>query len=248
MKDLMIIPAAGRGSRLHSPLPKLLYPVNGRPMIDYLFDLYAPYVERFILVLPPSFVRQVREHCTGRTLEVEYTIQEKPTGMLDALLIPCAMAERYEPRSVWITWCDQIAIHPATAARLAELGEHAGEAPLIFPTITRPNPYIHIARDTYSRIVDILHRREGDPMPPVGESDMGLFRLTGLAYLDLLPEFARQSATGNLRAERNFLPFIPWLQVRAEVLTFSGYDAVESVGVNDADDLRVVEEYLRRER
>ena len=38
----LIIPAAGLGSRLGLNLPKVLVPVDGRPMIDWLVELYAP--------------------------------------------------------------------------------------------------------------------------------------------------------------------------------------------------------------
>ena len=70
MKRLMIIPAAGLGTRLESETPKLLYPVNGRPMLNYLFDLYAPVVSRFVLVLHPTTVERVEQHCATLGLPV----------------------------------------------------------------------------------------------------------------------------------------------------------------------------------
>ena len=247
MERLMIIPAAGLGSRLKSPIPKVLYPVNGKPMIDYLFDLYAFVVNRFILVLHPSFARQVEEHCAQHALDIEYAIQETPTGMLDAILIPCERMRHRRPESVWVTWCDQIAIHPTTVTSLAKLSARFSQAAMVLPTIARKEPYIHFVRDTRGRIVDVLHRRECDEMPQVGESDMGLFCLTATAYLGFLTEFTHQADRSPITRERNFLPFIPWLQGRAEVLTFPGHDEIESIGINDADDLHRLECFLRRE-
>ena len=46
------------------------------------------------------------------------------------------------------------------------------------------------ARDAAGRITDVLHRREGDAMPPKGESDIGLFALSRLTYLERLLAFA----------------------------------------------------------
>ena len=37
-------------------------------------------------------------------------------------------------------------------------------------------------------------------MPDVGESDMGLFALSPMAYLDLLPQYERDVAIGQLTA------------------------------------------------
>src|SRR4029453_2614665 len=91
--------------------------------------------------------------------------------------------------------------------------------PLIMPTVTKADPYIHFARDGAGRISRVLHRREGDGMPEIGESDMGLFALSAEACFHLLPQFANQGVTGAGTGERNFLPFIPWLAQRRQVIT-----------------------------
>ena len=245
----MIIPAAGRGTRLASDVPKVLFPVLGRSMLDYLLDRYVPYVGCFVVVVHPSFRAKVEQHCAGRSRDtkVEFAVQEEPTGMLDAILIPLDQVRACEPQRIWITWCDQIAVGPETAAALAAQANE-GDPALVLPTVRRSDPYIHIAREGSGRIVEILHRRDGDKMPATGESDVGLFNLSNRAYCEFLPEFARLIGKGSLTAERNFLPFIPWLQQRAEIRAFPAHDEIESVGVNDAADLRRVESYLHNAR
>ena len=244
MEDLMIIPAAGRGTRLASDVPKVLFPVLGRPMLDYLLDRYAPHVGCFVVVVHPSFRAEVERYCAGRSMDVEFAVQEEPTGMLDAILIPLDQVRAYDPRRIWITWCDQIAVGSETATELAAQA-NKGDPALVLPTVWRLAPHIHIVREGAGRIVEILHRREGDEMPATGESDIGLFNLSNRAYCEILPEFARLVGKGSLTAERNFLPFIPWLQQREEIRTFPAHDEIESVGVNDTADLRRVESYLR---
>ena len=40
MKDIAtVILAAGKGKRMKSDLPKVLHPLNGRPMIHYVIDI-----------------------------------------------------------------------------------------------------------------------------------------------------------------------------------------------------------------
>jgi bifunctional UDP-N-acetylglucosamine pyrophosphorylase / glucosamine-1-phosphate N-acetyltransferase len=240
----MIIPAAGSGTRLHSSIPKVLFPVNGKPMIDYVLALYAPVVAEFILVLRPAFARDVQRHCRPQALPIAYALQDVPTGMLDALLIPQERVRGSHWTSVWVTWCDQVAVHPKTVQRLAALSSQEPETALLFPTVTRTQPYVHLVRNAQGDIIDVLHRREGDAMPEVGESDMGLFCLSRAAYLDCLSAFAREGGQGSLTRERNFLPFIPWLSGRARVRTFAGQEAMEAVGINTADDLHQVETYF----
>lgn len=244
MSRLMIIPAAGLGTRLGSAAPKLLHPVNRRPMIDHLFALYEDVVDRFVLVVHPSCEAAARRHCEPIDLAIDFEQQPSPTGMLDAILLADARVRAYEPRHVWITWCDQVAVHPRTVEGLAERSRPGSSAAVVLPTVNRADPYVLLVRDAAGRIVDILQRREGDPMPEAGETEMGLFSLSVDAYTRLLPEFARQDQAGATTRERNFLPFIPWVSARATVETFPAQDEIESVGVNTPDELRLVEDYL----
>jgi len=239
---VLVVPAAGAGSRLGASVPKLLVPVNGRAMIDHLLDLYAPWVGAVILVLNPSAEPAVRDHLRARPERILFREQARPTGMLDAVLVPEADVRTLSPSRVWVTWCDQIAVHPATVRALADAG--AADAPLILPVARRRDPYVHLARDEAGRIVAVLHRREGDPMPAVGETEIGLFSLSRRAYLEDLPIFAAGVQPGSGTRERNFLPFIPWVAARGGVVTFPCVEEMESVGVNTADDLAQVAAYL----
>jgi bifunctional N-acetylglucosamine-1-phosphate-uridyltransferase/glucosamine-1-phosphate-acetyltransferase GlmU-like protein len=241
----MVVPAAGRGSRLGSALPKVVVPVNGRAMIDYILARYSSLVDRFVIVVSPEALAIVRSHCLATGFPIELAIQESPTGMLDAILVPARSQALKSADQVWITWCDQIAVSQATAERLAKMLDQSS-AELAMPTLTGINPYIHFERDTEGRITRVLQRREGDPMPEVGESDIGLFGLSGTAYRDLLPRFAETAPVGTSTRERNFLPFIPWLAAQGPIQTFPAVDPMEAIGINTVEDLGRVAAFLSR--
>ena len=169
-----------------------------------------------------------------------------PTGMLDAITIGAASVPTDSADSVWITWCDQVGVHPLTVARLAQHGDESPATPLIMPTVTKAHPYIHLERDSSGKISRVLHRREGDTIPAVGESDMGLFALSAEACFHLLAQFAAEVETGAGTGERNFLPFIPWIAQRRPVITFPSEHPEEAIGVNTPEELRAVEAYLTR--
>ena len=252
----MIIPAAGRGSRLGGPLPKLLVPVSGKPMIDHLLDRYDRYVDRFIVVVHPDVERAVAAHTASRGGRVELARQASPTGMLDAILIPHARVAALLPETVWLTWCDQIAVSEATARQVDQLSNGLTGKAIVLPTVRREDPYTHVVRrGPKGRIVALLQRREGDQMPHVGESEMGLFALTREAYLNALPEFAASAfqepthatpTVGTATGERNFLPFIPWLAARGDVHTFWCAAEIEAVGINTPEELQLIEEHVSR--
>jgi bifunctional UDP-N-acetylglucosamine pyrophosphorylase/glucosamine-1-phosphate N-acetyltransferase len=245
---VLIIPAAGAGTRLQSPMPKVLSPVNGKAMIDHLFNRYGRAVQRFVLVVHPSFEVDVKRHVEqlAPSLDVQYATQTEPTGMLDAIMLASDAAGQKPAGRVWITWCDQIGVHPHTIATLDRMSREHADAPAILPTSRQVSPYIHVDRDADGRITAIRHRREGDDMPPVGETDMGLFSLSPDAYFNLLPQFGREAAQAVSTRERNFLPFLPWLVQRGHsVLTFASTDEMEAIGINTPDDRRRLEAYLR---
>jgi bifunctional UDP-N-acetylglucosamine pyrophosphorylase / glucosamine-1-phosphate N-acetyltransferase len=249
MSRLLIIPAAGIGSRLGADVPKVLVRVAGMTMLERLLMLYRPWVDRVVLVLNPASEDVVRRHIGG-SVDLPFIIcvqQPKPTGMLDAILIGSTVAKPLAPSSVWVTWCDQIAVHPKTIERLAQRTSTASQDALVMPTVRQPRPYIHLARDSSRRIVRVLHRREGDEMPEIGESDMGLFALSPAAYFDRLPAYAEEVEIGRATGERNFLPFIPWLARTERVTTFPAENAIEAVGINTPEDLAAVEQYLSPE-
>ena len=245
MRRLLVIPAAGRGSRLGSDLPKSLVPVAGRPMIDHLIDLYRRFVDRFAVVVHPSALARVQDHVADSGVALDVLVQDAPTGMLDAILIGGTAVEAHSPDRVWITWCDQIGIHSNTLARLAREDEQMPAPALVMPTCHQPDPYIHLDRDATGRITRVRHRREGDLMPALGESDTGLFDLSRDAFSQLLPQYAQDVEPAAGTGERNFLPFVAWLSARAPIVTFPCTEPEEAVGVNTPEDLARLEAHLR---
>jgi len=246
MTRLLVIPAAGRGTRLGFDGPKALCPVAGRPLIAHLLDRYARWTDRVVIVAAPAALPAFRQALEPLAVPTDFVVQAEPTGMLPAILSAQPVVETHTPRHVWVTWCDQIAISEETVRRLADEIDQHPDAGLVLPTVWQTPPYIHFARDPGGRIVRVLQRREGDEMPAEGESDAGLFALRLDAYLDHLVAYDRHvAAAGSGTGERNFLPFIPWLAERMPVRTFGAASAEEAIGVNTPEDVRTLEAYLR---
>jgi bifunctional UDP-N-acetylglucosamine pyrophosphorylase / glucosamine-1-phosphate N-acetyltransferase len=242
---LLLIPAAGTGSRLGAHVPKLLVPVNGRPMIDHLLTLYAPHAEHAIVIASPAAKETVSAALQSARLPVTVVVQEKPTGMLDAVLLARRDVQSARPRRILITWCDQVAIAPTTVDAVASAAASTPEPALVMPTCAGEHPYVHLERDATGRIVEVLHRREGDAMPAFGESDAGVFDLSRHAYLEWLPQYAAAPAIGARTGERNFVPFVSWVAARGTVITVPCSEPEEAVGINTPQDLERLEAHLR---
>lgn len=243
MMRTLLVPAAGRGSRLRSALPKALTRVAGRAMIDHILARHAPFCQSAVLVVHPADREAIAAHLCDAPMRVELATQARPTGMLDAILLGAPPVKALAPDRVWITWCDQIAISEATAGTLAALETSAVFPAAVLPVSRRAQPYIHFDRDGRGALTGVRQRREGDVMPDVGESDAGLFSLSTRALATDLPAFAAEAPAGRATGERNFLPFLPWLAARGDVVTFE-IPAIESIGVNTPDELAEIERHL----
>ncbi len=240
MKRLLIIPAAGRGSRLGSPEPKVLTRVAGRPMLDHLERLYRRAVSDVVVIAHPSFAGAVRARLAAFGWNGTVLEQPEPTGMLDAILLAAPAVLAAKPDRVWITWCDQIAIRPETVTRMQELEARDPDAGVIMPTSRSASPYTHLEVDETGRVTRFLQRREGDAMPGEGQSDAGLFSLSRRAFLEDLRWFAGSAESGSGTAERNFVPFV----VGRRVVTFP-VTPIEATGVNTPEERALVEAHLR---
>jgi bifunctional N-acetylglucosamine-1-phosphate-uridyltransferase/glucosamine-1-phosphate-acetyltransferase GlmU-like protein len=243
-RSLLIIPAAGAGSRLSYDGPKCLFEVAGKAMLWYVIKCHRELVDEISVVVSPRFKAVVGEWLEAEAIpNVNLFVQPEPTGMLDAIMIPAPFYIDKGLSSVTISWCDQICISAATAQTLAEKLKPRLSAGLVFSTIEIADPYIHMQRDSNGVIHKVLHRREGDTMPAVGENDCGLFGLSASTYFHDLKTYSTQVELGVGTGERNFLPFITWFTKRGRVETFTAQSSMEAVGVNTRGDAIEIEQY-----
>jgi bifunctional UDP-N-acetylglucosamine pyrophosphorylase/glucosamine-1-phosphate N-acetyltransferase len=239
-----IVPAAGRGSRLGSDRPKILYPVAGRSLIEWLLDFLEPNCSRIVFVLSPAGVAEVRPELERLVPDrYEIVIQEVPRGMGDA--VELALPAVATPH-VAIVWGDQVALRRQSVEACMSAHEGAGREAITCPTVFRANPYIHFDRDSAGRISGLRQAREGDAMPEEGESDTGFFCFETDSLRRLLPELRQLGLEGSETREFNFLPVIPLAAGQGlEILSPPVMTLAETIGINSAADVAAAETFLR---
>jgi bifunctional UDP-N-acetylglucosamine pyrophosphorylase/glucosamine-1-phosphate N-acetyltransferase len=75
-----IILAAGQGTRMKSPLPKVLHPVGGRAMLDHAIDAAEALGCERIVVVVGAHSPEVRDHVVKRLGEDAVAVQDPPLG------------------------------------------------------------------------------------------------------------------------------------------------------------------------
>ena len=237
-----LIPAAGRGSRLGFDHPKILFPIAGRTILEWLVDLLNPVCGRFVFVLSPQGLAPVEKLLPDRCA---VALQPEPLGMADA--IRCGLAQ-VESTHTLIVWGDQVAIKPASLEFLLRLHQGPAHPFATCPTLWRDHPYIHFERTESGRVSRILQAREGDQMPQRGESDSGVFLFRTETLRQLLPRLLNSpECIGAKTHELNFLPIFPLLDAE-QLITAPIMTEAESVGVNSPADASYVERQLTEPR
>jgi len=242
----VIIPAAGRGSRLGYSKPKILYPIAGRTILDRLIDLLQSYCREFNFVLSPNGTEDVSLLVSKRLKNRSRVVfQQEPLGMADAIYR--AVPYLATPHTL-IIWGDQVAIRSETIRTLLKIHQYSPEAKLSLPIVRRKNPYVHYETDSSGRFVRVLERREGAIMPELGNSDCGLFALNTKDLQRIFQqEIGRNIKYGQGTKEWNFLPMLSQLERGgSSVNALKLLSLEETVGVNDINDVALLEKYFHK--
>jgi len=241
-----LIPGAGRGSRLGFDRPKILFPIAGATILDWLVRLLKPLCTRFVVVLSPDGAPLV-EPLTSRLLADRHAIalQPEPRGMADA--IQCGLP-LVETQHTLIVWGDQVALRPSSLDFSMRIHQGIAQPDATCPTLWRDRPYIHFERDVSGTVARVLQAREGDALPARGESDCGVFLFRTEALRRYLPVLLESTECAGTRThELNFLPIFPMIDREAgQLITLPIMTEAESVGVNSPEDAAYLEHVLQR--
>src|SRR5687768_14156538 len=97
-----VVLAAGKGTRMKSDLPKVLVPVCGRPMIDYVVDVLLDCGLDQVLVVVGYRHELVREALAGRP-RVAFVEQTQQLGTGHAVMMCRPQLERHDGAVLVVT-------------------------------------------------------------------------------------------------------------------------------------------------
>ena len=234
-----LIMAAGHGTRMRSSLPKVLHPVCGRPMVEWVVAAARDAgATRVVCVTRPG--EGVDEHLAG--MEIEVASQTEGEGTGSAVL---AARDALDGTVVILS-----GDHPLVAADLirglvAAHEEANAAATLLTTEELDPSGYGRIVRDASGEVERIVETKHTDG---VAEHDLAIREVNIGAYAFAGDELASAlDAVAEERGERYLTAVIPILRERggrlaAHVTT----DVRSAMGVNDRADLIAIDAIARR--
>ena len=228
---VVVILAAGQGTRMRSATPKLLHPLCGRAMIEWpVAAARAAGAHRIVVVDSPE--RRLAE-VLGDPGDIVIAVQEHADGTAGAVRAAAEHIERDRP--VVVLAGDVPLIRPETIARLVAAHERDGAAATIATAVLEdPRGYGRVVRapdGTVERVVETKAAGDATELElHIREVNTGIFAFDGEALLDALGRVRAENAQGEY-----YLPdVLPIL--RADEHTVVAYeleDARETLGIND---------------
>ena len=237
---VVVILAAGEGTRMRSATPKLLHTVCGRQMIAWPVQ-----AARRAGADPVVVVDSAQRRLEGALEGVEFAIQHEPRGTADAV----KAARQFLPRNgtVIVMNGDHPLITDATIAGLA--GAHAGSgaaATVATAVLDDPRGYGRVVRGEDGMVQRIVETKApGDANEAelrIREVNTGLYAFDGEALSDSLEQVRADNAQGEL-----YLPDVLRIlrgnghAVAAHVISDSG-----ELGINDRAGLASVRAIVQR--
>jgi len=158
-----VIMAAGKGTRMKSPTPKVLHKVGGRTILDRVIDAVQAVGCDRIVVVVGDHSPSVRAHAAARLGEGAIVVQDPPLGTGHAVLAAEPALADFEG-DVLVTNGDCPLLEAADLAPLFKL--RASGAPLAilgFEPADPANLYGRLIRGADGHILRIVEEREATP-------------------------------------------------------------------------------------
>lgn len=232
--SVLIVPAAGSGSRLKSEIPKIFTPIyKDKTIFDFIINEAIDLVEAIQLVLSPDGLNYMKKQSIQVPKNLNIVIQKKPTGMFDAIDIALNQAQlTSQTNKVVIQWGDQPFIDQSLYNHLLnDLDKFNSSIPLIW---TR-NPYVQFK--FLSGNVSILESREGDICDESGFKDIGIFAFQFEKILQVWDTFKNIDISGKVTGEKSFLKLLMLFQKTNSIHWRLDQPSYKGLGINTPDEL-----------
>jgi bifunctional UDP-N-acetylglucosamine pyrophosphorylase / glucosamine-1-phosphate N-acetyltransferase len=242
-ETVAVVLAAGMGTRMKSDLPKVLVPVLGRPMIEFVLDaLAAAGIGRTIVVVGYR-ADDVQKQLSGRT-NLQFALQSERLGTGHAVKMAQPLLVGHAGPVVVVAG-DSPMIQSVSLQKLLDHFEKEQPACLL-GTLHKQNPegLGRIVRDSRGEFAGIVEEKDAtDEQRRLTEVNMSTYIFSGpelLHALDHLKNDNRQreyyltDCPGILKAEGKLVQALPVLQ------------PCEALSINTTDELSQVEAEMRR--
>jgi len=233
-----IVLAAGRGTRMKSDLPKVLFPVAGRPLLSWVLDAVAGSSPDEVMVVVGYGADAVRAALPNG---VRAVVQDPQLGTGHAVMVALEALGDVSGDTVLVVPGDTPLLRPAT---LQALVAARADAPAALLTAVMPDPtgYGRVLRSG-GKVTGIVEHRDATPeQRAICEVAVSTYAFEGTALAAALAGLGQ----GNDQGEYYLTDAVAALAAGGEVRGVPVADPAEVQGVNSHAQLAAVAAEVRR--
>jgi bifunctional UDP-N-acetylglucosamine pyrophosphorylase / glucosamine-1-phosphate N-acetyltransferase len=244
-KITAVILAAGKGTRMKSTRPKVLFPAVGKPLLSHVIDAVdAAGVSDVVAVLGHGR-DEVSAMLRARYGErVRTAIQEEQRGTGHAVMVALP-AVQTSSRAVLVVCGDTPRLEPGALAALIErFGTSGAPAAMWVTTLLDPTGYGRVILDDEGRVARIVEQKDASPTErAVRRINPGVYVFDRAFLHTTLPSLRADNAAGEL-----YLTDVIAAAAAAGGVAALEVDAEMTMGINDRQQLHEAELALRDRR
>ncbi len=242
--DVVVVLAAGQGTRMRSPRPKVLHELCGRPMLGYVLDQALSLDPRRVIVVVGHGSDLVRAYLDGLELGERLAVVEQKEQLGTGHAVQCALPELgANPGRVVVLYGDMPVLTAEALEVLCSCQEESGVALLTtFPG--DPRGFGRILRnsetDAFERIVE--EKDATEEQRAVEEVNVGVYAFPGRELLAYLPRLGNDNAQGEYYLTDVVTAFVRDGHGVTPVILD---DELEAIGINTLSHLAEAREVLQ---
>ncbi len=239
---VVIILAAGKGTRMENSLPKVLIPILGKPALEYVLDTAEKLNPNLTLVVIGYQADRIRKKFAKRKLE--FVLQKEQLGTGHAAYQTENVLKNYEG-NVLVLCGDMPLVKIETLERL--LSQHkkmASKCTVLTLKTKISNDFGRIIRDDKGQMLKIVEFKDAfGKVKNVDEFNSGVYCFDKELFFNALSSIGHN----NIQKEYYLTDTIEYsVKNGYPVASIQTADPSEIVGINSPDDLRRVVELLEK--
>ena len=191
-----VILAAGQGTRMRSPTPKVLHRVGGRAMLDWVIDAAEALGCEKIVVVVGAGADAVSAHVTARLGPDAVAVQDPPLGTGHAVLAAKAALAGFQG-DVVVNYADGPTLTAADIEPLFDLRAAGADLAVLGFEARDPAPYGRLSLGDGDRLMRIVEAREASPAElAVKACNSGVLAAPAALLFELLGKVRADNAKG----------------------------------------------------
>jgi bifunctional UDP-N-acetylglucosamine pyrophosphorylase/glucosamine-1-phosphate N-acetyltransferase len=243
MSFITVIMAAGKGSRMHSSIPKPLHTIAGKTLVSYVIDAAQEAGHAKLIIVVGSEAEDVRV-ATAYANPI-YTIQETPSGTGGAIQVAIPLLADSSAEDVLILSGDNPLITGAAIRALLLYHQNANNAATVLSArVPDPFGYGRIIRNDDGTLLRIREEKDAtENERTVNEVNSGTY----VFKKELLIPALRKLTSDNAQHEYYLTDVIGILHGEGHVVgAHATLEYTDILGVNTQEQLTEVTEIIRK--